>query len=755
MPNMQVAVQPLTVNLPDGRQVHSTHTCDVVVPGIPQPLTGHVIPDLAMASLFGIRPLCNAGCIVIFHKDRVEVQYNGKVILIGPRNLSTDLWTLPIAQTKRPSRAITPSDAHESMHSAIAAFTHSVRTRVNAVRFAHQSLGNPRISTLLKAVRRGFLKGCPNMTEKLILKYLNPSPATAKGHMKRPRHGIRSTTPRNLARNPTEGPRIDNAPIAEAEDIEQPESEDSTMNNDIDDVWDFPNVLHPAPANLIVDDESTASIANVFAYGAFANKHSGVVYHDLTGSFPFMSLDGSVCFFVLYHYESNSILAEPIKGLDDKTIFEAYKKFHLLLTNKGYSVKLNVMDNQATKYIKKFLTAHECKLQLVEPHNHRVNAAERAIQTWKDAFISALATTDRDFPIQLWDRLTPQVMNTLNMLRASRIDPSISAYEALHGPYDWNRYPLAPLGCKAVIYEDGDVRGSWASRGVDGWYLGPSTDHYRCDVYYVPETRGYRVSGSTELFPQHCQLPVLTPHQHLRALTDELAAEGSKAGNTTKGRRLLKLLQSHIDGILTPPPVILPTLPTMSDEQRVTTEQQRVNDAMPILTIPRITDAPAIMQSRNPTAKRQIKMTPLVHRRQTRNNTPGGVPLIERARPPPTIEDDKVPQQPDTSPTKGISSRTRSRIPAARSRLVSRQALNFFALTAAFSSPPGHTPKVSDAFSPTLTHLNLEHYANPMVHPVTGKTISSYKKINARPSHGGNMADGVWQGFWGHGARRQ
>jgi hypothetical protein len=51
---------------------------------------------------------------------------------------------------------------------------------------------------------------------------------------------------------------------------------------------------------------------------------------------------------------------------------------------------------------------------LVEPHNHRVNAAERAIQTFKDHFISALATTDSEFPLQLWDKLTSQVKNTLN-----------------------------------------------------------------------------------------------------------------------------------------------------------------------------------------------------------------------------------------------------------------------------------------------------------------------------------------------------
>jgi hypothetical protein len=66
------------------------------------------------------------------------------------------------------------------------------------------------------------------------------------------------------------------------------------------------------------------------------------------------------------------------------------------------------------------------------------------------------------------------VQDTLNMMRASRVDPIISAYEALNGPYNWNRYPLAPLRCKAVVYEDGDSCGLWASCGVDGWYLGPS-----------------------------------------------------------------------------------------------------------------------------------------------------------------------------------------------------------------------------------------------------------------------------------------
>jgi hypothetical protein len=99
-----------------------------------------------------------------------------------------------------------PNDTHPGV--SLATFTHSVRTQANAIKFAHQSLCNPKISTLLKAIRRGFLKGCPNLLETLILKYLNPSLATAKGHMKCPHHGIKSTQPKQK-----NGPILPQAPI--------------------------------------------------------------------------------------------------------------------------------------------------------------------------------------------------------------------------------------------------------------------------------------------------------------------------------------------------------------------------------------------------------------------------------------------------------------------------------------------------------------------------------------------------------------
>jgi hypothetical protein len=214
--NKRIAVKPLTINLPDGNQIQSTHVCDIQILGLPTILMGHIVPSLSVTSLIGIRPLCKAGCTVVFDDKKCNVMYNGMVILRGFKDPSTDLWTLPIPKTvcTTPGPTILPRSGpcidraphlqlkagHNHPAITVAAFTHSVRTCANTVKFAHQSLGNPKISTLLKAVHKGFLKGCPNMTEILILKYLNASPATTKGHMKRPRHGIRSTRPKPMAK---------------------------------------------------------------------------------------------------------------------------------------------------------------------------------------------------------------------------------------------------------------------------------------------------------------------------------------------------------------------------------------------------------------------------------------------------------------------------------------------------------------------------------------------------------------------------
>jgi hypothetical protein len=118
------------------------------------------------------------------------------------------------------------------------------------------------------------------------------------------------------------------------------------------------------------------------------------------------------------------------------------------------------------------------EIQLVPPHNHCVNATERAISTFKEHFVAALATVDMLCPLQPWDEFLPQVEHTLNLLCFSLRNPLISANHQLNGPFDFNKAPLAPLGTKALVYDDPTTRTSWAPHTTDGFYVGPAIDHY-------------------------------------------------------------------------------------------------------------------------------------------------------------------------------------------------------------------------------------------------------------------------------------
>ena len=89
--NKHVSVKPLAINSPDGKQVQSIHMCDIVIPGLLTMLTGHIVPLLTVASLIGIRPLCKAGCKVLFDNEKYEVIFNNKVILTGYKDASSAL----------------------------------------------------------------------------------------------------------------------------------------------------------------------------------------------------------------------------------------------------------------------------------------------------------------------------------------------------------------------------------------------------------------------------------------------------------------------------------------------------------------------------------------------------------------------------------------------------------------------------------------------------------------------------------------
>ena len=90
---------------------------------------------------------------------------------------------------------------------------------------------------------------------------------------------------------------------------------------------------------------------------------------------------------------------------------------------------LHFMDNkEAPRCITDYLQANDITRQLVSPNiNHR-NASECVISTRKDPFITDLYTPDPIVPMHLWDYILPPCDYTLNMLCASRINPTLSIY---------------------------------------------------------------------------------------------------------------------------------------------------------------------------------------------------------------------------------------------------------------------------------------------------------------------------------------
>ena len=95
--------------------------------------------------------------------------------------------------------------------------------------------------------------------------------------------------------------------------------------------------------------------------------------------------------------------------------------------------KTYVIDNEAFNDLKMALLKDNISHQLVPPHAHRTNLAERAIQTFNNHFKTGLALVDPDFPLAQWGRLIARAIITLNMLREFRANPKISAYTYLFG----------------------------------------------------------------------------------------------------------------------------------------------------------------------------------------------------------------------------------------------------------------------------------------------------------------------------------
>lgn len=169
--------------------------------------------------------------------------------------------------------------------------------------------------------------------------------------------------------------------------------------------------------------------------------------------------------------------------------------------------KEHILDNEAPQEYLETIKAEGLDWELVPPTNHRRLIAERAIQTAKGHVIANVLGCDESYPVREWHRLIPQMELTLNMLRPSNMRPTISAYNYVYGVHDYNKMPIAPLGCKTQCFVDPDNRRLFGAHSVDSHYLGHSSDHYQVARVLVTETNLERLTDTIVYFHKRITSP--------------------------------------------------------------------------------------------------------------------------------------------------------------------------------------------------------------------------------------------------------
>ena len=98
--NTQKAAHPLTIQIPNGEIIKSTHTELLAHPDLPiQARQAHLFPGLKKA-LLPIETLCKHGCEATFNNKSVHIKnkQSGKTIMRGKRDARINIYMLSLTK---------------------------------------------------------------------------------------------------------------------------------------------------------------------------------------------------------------------------------------------------------------------------------------------------------------------------------------------------------------------------------------------------------------------------------------------------------------------------------------------------------------------------------------------------------------------------------------------------------------------------------------------------------------------------------
>ena len=436
------------VCMPDGRVITSTHSGVLDLPSLPKKSRKCWIFRELTGSLLCPGEWVDADAMVIYTKLKVYVcDEMGNTVLSGDRVPGTKLWMINLDKSQQPVG-----------QGCVNATTYVQRSQAELVAWYSGCTGFPADSSFISAVGRGHIAP-PGLTREIAARNPPNSVESALGHLDKVRAGLRSTS------RPVEG--------------------EETSNDQ-----------YPSKSLTGITAKARTITTKLMSSRPFHR-----LFADMPGRFPIASALGNEYVLVFLYEEGNYIHLEPLPNRSGAQQAKAHAAGLSFFAKLGVvSHDYAVLDNEISPEVRNVYQPI-CPLQFVPPNTHRANKAERAIRTFVNHFTAILCGCDPTFPMKLWDLLLPHAEVTLNMLRSSALSVNVSAYQHLRGAWDWNRYPMAPLGMLVVILNPAEQRASWGNHGDKGYYFGPAEEHYRSHNVWCIRTSRTRVSDTVSWHP--------------------------------------------------------------------------------------------------------------------------------------------------------------------------------------------------------------------------------------------------------------
>jgi hypothetical protein len=401
----------------------------------------NIVPGLH-STLVSIPKLADAGYTTVFSKKgaaiydnyTTTITANKPPVLEANRCDHTGLWKLPLHPEGIAANGESPHDE------AINVIFDLQRACQNFLWY-HATAGFPPKETFIGAVWNGNYATWPKLTVQLIHKYMPDLDETAKWHLKGQRQGVRSTKQKAFKTK------------VKVEEVRIKIKGESSP-------------LCPLPPTKLND---------IFVHVEDLNEE---IHTNQTGAFPHTCQRGNRYIMVAVHLDVNYILFEPTKNRTEGEMIRVYQKILNRMKAAGLGLRKQILYNKCSAAMMACIKETGMDYKLVPPGQHRLNQAERAIQTFKAHFISILAGVDDKFSLLLWCHLLEPTELNLNLLCQSRVAPNISASAHVHGTHDYMQKLFAPIRCAVQTHIKPDNCLSWDTRSEPGFNLGTSMEHH-------------------------------------------------------------------------------------------------------------------------------------------------------------------------------------------------------------------------------------------------------------------------------------